>query len=62
MSSPALIGGLASTTTNDAGQWRYPVLAPGSYVVDVELTGFAAYHEEDLRIGAGRDTRRGRRS
>ena len=53
VSSPALIGGSASTTTNDAGQWRYPVLAPGSYVVDVELTGFAAYHEEDLRIGAG---------
>ena len=44
---------MASTTTNDAGQWRYPVLAPGSYVVDVELTGFAAYHEEELRIGAG---------
>ena len=53
VSSPALIGGSASTTTNDAGQWRYPVLAPGSYVVDVELTGFAAYHEEELRIGAG---------
>ena len=30
-----------------------PGVAPGVYVLDVELTGFAAYHEEDIRIGAG---------
>jgi hypothetical protein len=53
VSSSSLIGGSETTTTNDRGQWRFPVLPPGSYVVDVELSGFASYHEEDLRIGAG---------
>ena len=28
-------------------------MPPGSYALDVEMTGFATYHEEDIRIGAG---------
>ena len=51
--SGALIGGPATATTNERGQLRFPVLPPGSYVVDIELQGFAPYHEEDLYIGAG---------
>ena len=51
--SPALIGGPATTTTNERGQLRFPVLPPGTYVLDIELPGFAPYHEGDVRIGAG---------
>jgi hypothetical protein len=53
VTSPALISGSATTSTNDGGQLRFPVLAPGTYVLDIDLPGFAPYHEEDIRIGAG---------
>jgi hypothetical protein len=53
LNSPALIGGPETVTTNETGQFRFPVLAPGAYVLDVALAGFATYHEEGIRIGAG---------
>ena len=53
VTSPALIGGPATVTTSDKGQLRFPVLPPGTYVVDIELQGFAPYHEENIYIGAG---------
>jgi outer membrane receptor protein involved in Fe transport len=53
VTSSSLIGGPATTTTNERGQPRFPVLLPGSYVVDVEVPGFGPYHEEDIYIGAG---------
>jgi hypothetical protein len=53
VSSSALIGGSLTVTTNDKGQLRFPVLTPGTYAVDIELTGFAPYHEDGLSIGAG---------
>ena len=53
VSSPALIGGPRTLTTNEGGQLRFPTLPPGPYVLDIELAGFDAYHEEDIRIGAG---------
>jgi hypothetical protein len=46
--SVALIGGPATTTTNERGQLRFPVLVPGSYEVDIELLGFTPYHEKDI--------------
>ena len=51
--SPALIGGPATMITNDRGQLRFPHLPPGVYVLDIELKGFAPYHEEGIRIAAG---------
>src|SRR5918912_1589984 len=48
LSSPALIGGPAMMTTDKNGQLRFPVLPPGTYVLDVERDGFAPYHEEDI--------------
>ena len=52
--SPALIGGDLGTATNDKGQWRFPVLAPGVYVLVVQMApGFAPYREEGIAIGAG---------
>jgi carboxypeptidase family protein len=53
VTSPALIGGQETMTTNDKGQMRFPVLPPGEYVLDIELPGFASYHEAEIRIGAG---------
>jgi TonB dependent receptor-like, beta-barrel/Carboxypeptidase regulatory-like domain len=53
MQSPALIGGPATVLTNEKGQLRFPTLAPGTYVLDIELAGFAALHEDNIRIGGG---------
>jgi outer membrane receptor protein involved in Fe transport len=52
VSSPALIGGPAALVTNETGRLRFPVLPPGTYMLDVEMQGFAPYHEENIRIGA----------
>ena len=52
LSSPALIGGPVTLTTDEKGQLRFPVLPPGPYVLDVERDGFAPYHEQDVSIGA----------
>ena len=51
--SPAVIGGAVTTTTNERGQLRFPILPPGTYALDIELPSFATYHEEDIQIGAG---------
>jgi TonB dependent receptor/Carboxypeptidase regulatory-like domain len=51
--SSALIGGPTILITNDHGQLRFQALPPGQYVLDIELRGFASYHEEDIEIGAG---------
>src|SRR3977135_3682145 len=53
VSSPALIGGSATLTTNEKGQLRFPALPPGQYVLDIEFEGFTTYREEDIPIGAG---------
>src|SRR6266545_3382641 len=53
VSSPALIGGPETVTTNEKGQLRFPALPPGQYVLDIEAQGFRAYHEAQIRLGAG---------
>ena len=53
VSSPALIGGAQTSTTNEQGQLRFPALPPGLYMLDVERQGIRPYHEEDIRIGVG---------
>ena len=53
VSSPALIGGAATLTTNEKGQLRFPALPPGAYALDIEFQGFTSYHEQDIRIGVG---------
>src|SRR6476646_11273158 len=53
VSSPALIGGPATVTTNERGQLRFPALPPGPYVLDIQFQGFSPYHEEGIPIGAG---------
>ena len=53
VSSAALIGRSISVKTDGRGQLRFPVLSPGTYTIDVELSGFAPYHESDVDIGVG---------
>lgn len=54
LTSPAQIGGEQRTTANDRGQWRFPVLAPGTYTLTVEMPPtFAPHREEGIDIGAG---------
>ena len=53
VASPALIGGPATLITSEKGKLRFLALPPGAYVLDIELHGFASYHEEGIRIGAG---------
>jgi hypothetical protein len=53
IASPALIGRELKTTTNDKGQLRFTALPPGPYSLEIEMAGFATYHEEDITIGAG---------
>jgi hypothetical protein len=53
VSSAALIGGPLTVMTNDRGQFRFPVLPPGTFAIEVGLTGFAPYREPDITIGAG---------
>jgi hypothetical protein len=53
ISSPAMIGGAAATTTNPKGQLRFPALPPGLYILDIERDGFVPYHEEGIQIGIG---------
>src|SRR4051794_21190825 len=49
LTSPALIGGPATATTNEKGQLRFPVLPSGSYLLEIELQGFASYLENEVR-------------
>ena len=53
ITSPALIGGALTTTTNERGQLRFPSLPPGAYVLEIELQGFGDYREADIRLGGG---------
>jgi hypothetical protein len=53
VSSPALIGGPATLTTNEKGQLRFLALPPGPYVLDIEFQGLTTYHEEGIDIGIG---------
>ena len=53
VSSPGLIGGVETLTTNEKGQLRFLALPPGLYVLNIEMQGFTPLHEVNLRIGAG---------
>jgi hypothetical protein len=53
ITSPALIGSQLRTPTNEKGQLRFPFLPLGLYALDIEMAGFATYHEKGIRIGAG---------
>ena len=53
VSSPALIQGSMSETTNDRGVYRFMNLDPGVYALKAELQAFAPYEQQDIRVRLG---------
>lgn len=53
-SSPSWIGGSARTTTDPNGAYRFPALAPGTYEVQAQLSGFQTVTRKDVRVFVGR--------
>jgi Carboxypeptidase regulatory-like domain len=56
ISSPALIGGPGTTTTNSKGQLRFTNLPPGPYGLLVAVPGFTTYRAQDVLIGVSTTT------
>lgn len=50
LSSSALLGGPATTVTDEKGAFRFVRLAPGEYTLDVQLANFSRYHEDGIQI------------
>jgi hypothetical protein len=53
ISSPALIGGPASSVTNERGQLRFQALPPGRYALEIRMDGFAPFRDDEIDVGAG---------
>ena len=59
VTSPALIGAERRMVSSDRGQWRFPVLPPGIYVLTVEAAPqFSAYREDAIAVGGGQTVER----
>jgi hypothetical protein len=59
VTSSALIGGERRTASSERGQWRLPVLPPGTYVLTVEAPPrFAAHREDAIAVGGGETVER----
>jgi hypothetical protein len=56
ISSPALIGGPGTTTTNSKGQLRFTNLPPGTYGLIVAVQGFTTFRAQDVLIGVSMTT------
>ncbi len=41
--------------TNERGQFRFPILPPATYALEIHFAGFATYREADVGIGVGTD-------
>src|SRR5439155_25834061 len=52
-SSPALIEGMRSATTDDKGQYKIVDLRPGVYSVTVPLAGFKTVKREGMELTLG---------
>jgi hypothetical protein len=58
LSSPALPGGPVTAVTGAQGEYRVTGLPPGTYAIQIALSGFVAYDEIDLRVTVGGTTER----
>jgi hypothetical protein len=56
ISSPVLVSGTATGVTDSAGVYRFVSLAPGTYNIKVELSGFQAVDRQGVVVGAGATT------
>ncbi|MCX7894561.1 MAG: carboxypeptidase regulatory-like domain-containing protein [Thermoanaerobaculum sp.] len=57
VSSPALVQGQLRTVTDLRGQFRFPALPPGLYLLQAELTGFRPLQMEGVKVNLGQTTR-----
>lgn len=53
ITSPALVAGQMTATSDDGGQWRFPSLSSGLYSVKVELSGFQGMIREGVPVQVG---------
>ncbi|HPC83444.1 MAG TPA: TonB-dependent receptor [Thermoanaerobaculaceae bacterium] len=51
--SAALVAGKMVTFTDERGAFRFPSLPPGTYTLEVELSGFRTLRQEGIRLGLG---------
>ncbi len=56
ISSPILVVGQMTGTTDAGGNLRFPSLPPGAYRIKVELSGFQTIIREDIRVLVGDTT------
>jgi len=53
LNSPAMIQRDVTATTNDRGEFRFPLLDPGTYQLDASLAGFATKSVKGIRLLLG---------
>jgi len=53
ITSPQLIGGARTKTTDATGGFRFPEIAPGEYVVTVVMPGYKTLERRDVRLQIG---------
>ena len=56
ISSPVLVSGSMSGTTDAGGVLRFPSLVPGTYTVKLELQGFQSIVRENVAVLVGQTT------
>jgi outer membrane receptor protein involved in Fe transport len=49
----SLIGGTRTAVTDENGVYRFPAVAPGTYTVSAELSGFRPFSQENVRLQLG---------
>jgi hypothetical protein len=53
VSGPALVGGSRTTVTDEKGQYRFPLLPPGTYTLTATVQGFQTVKREGIRVEVG---------
>jgi hypothetical protein len=53
ISSPALVSGQMTATTDGGGVYRFPSLSPGEYAVKIDLNGFQSVRRENVAVLVG---------
>ncbi len=53
VSSDALVARQATTVTDKRGQYRFPSLPPGEYVIEVQMEGYGPKRQEGVRVRVG---------
>src|SRR5262245_50706930 len=56
ISSPVLVSGTMTATTDAGGVYRFPSLVPGTYAVKLELSGFQTLNRESIVVLVGQTT------